>query len=102
MILAKTKKKYIQANKHFTDNEPWKLVKNPEEKNRLDTVLFYSLEACRIAGILLQPAMPSKMDNLLTRLGVPESDRYFKNACELAQTERAVGDDEIVLFPRIK
>lgn len=46
--------------------------------------------------------MPSKMDNLLTRLGVPESDRYFKNACELAQTERAVGDDEIVLFPRIK
>ncbi|KAI9365165.1 tRNA synthetases class I (M)-domain-containing protein [Pilaira anomala] len=91
-----------QANKHFTDNEPWKLVKNPEEKIRLDTVLFYSLEACRIAGILLQPAMPSKMDGLLTRLGVPESDRYFKNACELTQTERAVGDDEIVLFPRIK
>ncbi|GAA5800065.1 hypothetical protein HPULCUR_005487 [Helicostylum pulchrum] len=86
----------------LADNEPWNLVKNPDEKKRLDTVLFYSLEACRIAGILLQPVMPTKMERLLTRLGVSESDRYFKDACKLTQTERPLGEIDGVLFPRLK
>lgn len=90
------------ANKYFSENEPWNLVKDANEKQRLDAVLFYSLEACRVAGILLQPVMPSKMDSLLTRLGVPENDRFFKDASRLAVNERPLGEIDGVLFPRLK
>lgn len=93
---------HVQANKHFADNEPWNLVKNPDEKQRLNDVLYYSLEACRIAGILLQPVMPTKMDSLLTRLGVSKNDRYFKNAIQLTKVERPLGELDGVLFPRLQ
>ncbi|ORZ25941.1 tRNA synthetases class I (M)-domain-containing protein, partial [Absidia repens] len=66
-----------EANKHFTDNEPWKLK---EQQERKDLVLYYALESCRIAGILLQPVMPTKMDELLARLGVPENQRSLSHA----------------------
>ncbi|KAG1156522.1 hypothetical protein G6F37_007529 [Rhizopus arrhizus] len=90
-----------EANKHFTHNEPWNLVKKPEEKERLDTVLSYSLEACRIAGILLQPVMPTKMDKLLNDLGVSREERYFKDAKTLKDVERPLGERNTVLFPRL-
>lgn len=91
----------IQANKHFAENEPWKMAKQSQEKERLDTVLYYSLEACRVAGILLQPVMPTKMDLLLTRLGVAPQDRYFKDAAQLELKQRPLGQIEGVLFPRL-
>ncbi|KAL7329197.1 methionyl-tRNA synthetase [Mucor circinelloides] len=90
-----------QANKHFAENEPWKMAKQSQDKERLDTVLYYSLEACRVAGILLQPVMPTKMDLLLTRLGVAPQDRYFKDAAQLELKQRPLGQIEGVLFPRL-
>ncbi|ORE14200.1 hypothetical protein BCV71DRAFT_245934 [Rhizopus microsporus] len=91
-----------QANKYFTRAEPWNLAKKPEEKDKLDTVLWYSLETCRIAGILLQPVMPTKMNELLTGLGVSPEERYFKDAKKLVEKERPLGEMSGVLFPRIK
>lgn len=46
--------------------------------------------------------MPTKMNSLLTRLGVTKNDRYFKNACKLTENERPLGEIDGVLFPRIK
>ncbi|GAN11483.1 methionyl-tRNA synthetase [Mucor ambiguus] len=92
---------FDMANKHFAENEPWKMAKQSQDNERLSTVLYYSLEACRVAGILLQPVMPTKMDLLLTRLGVSPQDRYFKNAAQLELKERPLGQIEGVLFPRL-
>jgi methionyl-tRNA synthetase len=77
------------------------LAKDPEEKERLNTVLFYSLEACRVAGILLQPVMPTKMEQLLTRLGVSSEQRLFKNALTYSEQERQLGEIDGVLFPKL-
>ncbi|KAI9471803.1 MAG: tRNA synthetases class I (M)-domain-containing protein [Benjaminiella poitrasii] len=90
-----------QANKYFAENEPWKLANNSKENERLDTVLFYSLEACRVAGILLQPVMPSKMASLLTRLGVSPNKRFFKDATQLDPTGRPLVEIDNVLFPKL-
>ncbi|KAI8355113.1 tRNA synthetases class I (M)-domain-containing protein [Choanephora cucurbitarum] len=90
-----------QANKYFSENEPWLLAKKPEEKDRLDTILFYSLEACRVAGILLQPVMPTKMASLLDRLGVAEDQRYFEHATQLSSQPKPLGNMDGVLFPRL-
>ncbi|SAM05230.1 hypothetical protein [Absidia glauca] len=88
-----------EANKHFTDNEPWKL-KDQDQKDRRDTVLYYALETCRVAGILLQPVMPTKMDELLSRLGVPDNQRFFANTI-MAIDSRPLGPSTGILFPRL-
>ncbi|KAI9302214.1 tRNA synthetases class I (M)-domain-containing protein [Cunninghamella echinulata] len=88
-----------EANKYFTDNEPWNLKQDQE---RLNTVLYYSLESCRISGILLQPIMPTKMKELLNRLGVPENERSLPFATTLTKESRSLGPlTKNVLFPKL-
>ncbi|CAO3651666.1 unnamed protein product [Cunninghamella blakesleeana] len=88
-----------ETNKYFTVNEPWNLK---QDKDRLNTVLYYSLEACRISGLLLQPIMPTKMDELLTRLGVPENERSLSFASALTKEPRSLGPNtNNVLFPKL-
>ncbi|KAJ1728020.1 methionyl-tRNA synthetase, partial [Coemansia biformis] len=45
------------ANKYVSENEPWVLVKRTDTQSqaRLQVVLFYALEAVRLAAIMLQP-----------------------------------------------
>ncbi|KAJ2157626.1 methionyl-tRNA synthetase [Coemansia sp. RSA 552] len=71
-----------QANRHVTGNEPWNLVKmtDPKAQARLQTVLFYSLEAVRLAAIMLQPVMPDKATRLLDHLAVADGDRRWADA----------------------
>ena len=63
--------------------------------------MFYSLEACRVAGILLQPVMPTKMASLLDRLGVANDQRYFEHATQLSNQPKPLGNMDGVLFPRL-
>jgi methionyl-tRNA synthetase len=66
-----------QTNRYVTDTEPWNLAKNTDERSQLllDWVIFNSAEALRIAGILLQPIMPSKTARLLDEMGVKPERR---------------------------
>ncbi|KAI9260559.1 tRNA synthetases class I (M)-domain-containing protein [Phascolomyces articulosus] len=93
-----------EANKNFQDNKPWDLVKDPSQKERLDQVIYHAIESCRVAGILLQPVLPSKMNTLLTRLGVPSEKRSLLDAYpQQEQSETPLGENrEPVLFPRLK
>lgn len=60
------------VNRYFTAQEPWKLRKtNPE---RMETVLYVTLECLRIVGILVQPVMPGSMSALLDQLGQADGD----------------------------
>lgn len=62
-----------QANKMFTELEPWKM------KNTAVPVL-YAYTALRIAGILLRPIMPVKSVELLDRLGVAPAERTWEHS----------------------
>jgi methionyl-tRNA synthetase len=71
---------------YITEQEPWhlasKIKKQPDRdtSERLEEVLFLCTEALRIAGILLQPYMPTKAALLLDMLGVDEKKRSLKFA----------------------
>ncbi|KAF9418847.1 methionyl-tRNA synthetase [Podila epigama] len=81
-----------EVNAHFQSSAPWKLVKDPSQKDRLDTVLWYALESTRMAGILLQPFMPTKAAEILDRLNIRPDERTWDHA-QLGkgwQTEREV------------
>lgn len=56
------------ANKYLEEKAPWKLAK--ENLASAGHVLATTLEVLRITGTLLQPVMPEKSTELLSRLGL--------------------------------
>ena len=67
------------ANRYFSAEEPWVLRKSPAESDqtRFGTVLYTTLEAVRIAALLVQPVMPTSGEKLLDLLGQDDSARDF-------------------------
>ncbi|KDQ07725.1 hypothetical protein BOTBODRAFT_166781 [Botryobasidium botryosum FD-172 SS1] len=65
-----------EANRHFTQLAPWA----PNTPESIKSAYFYSSETLRIAGILLQPFMPTKSAELLDRMGVGEGERGWEDA----------------------
>lgn len=67
------------ANRYFSAQEPWVLRKSESENDqvRFRTVLYTTLEAVRIAAVLVAPVMPDSAARLLDLLGQPEGRRDF-------------------------
>jgi len=57
------------ADLFITQREPWKLIKQPERRAELETVLATALEVVRVAAVLLSPFMPRKCREILDFLG---------------------------------
>jgi methionyl-tRNA synthetase len=64
------------TNAYFADQAPWVLRKTDVE--RMNTVLYVTLEVLRIVAILAQPVMPTATAALLETLGQPDgASRQF-------------------------
>ena len=62
---------YVRGlNRYFNDEEPWRLAKEPAQRQRLATVLYNVVEGLRIVSALLAPAMPAKAEELRSALGL--------------------------------
>ncbi|WP_456433829.1 methionine--tRNA ligase [Thermosulfuriphilus sp.] len=59
-----------KANKYIDQEAPWLLAKDPEKRERLETVLYHLLETLRIVAILVSPVMPLAAGRLLSYLGL--------------------------------
>ena len=73
----------LQTNSFFHMSHPWtEWLDFPghEPGPSVDRTVFLSGEGLRLAGILLQPIMPTKAAMLLDQLGVDESRRSFEFA----------------------
>ena len=68
------------ANRYFSAQEPWVLRKSEaaDAQQRFGTVLYTTLEAVRIAALLVQPVMPTSAGKLLDLLGQPAAQRDFR------------------------
>ncbi|CAH0040658.1 unnamed protein product [Clonostachys solani] len=70
-----------ETNRYVSDTEPWNITKKtdvPEFRVVLNWVVFNSIEALRVAGILLQPIMPTKAGRLLDELNVKPERRTIQ------------------------
>jgi methionyl-tRNA synthetase len=65
-----------QGNKALSDTAPWHQSMAPEDAYTIYTV---TLELLHIAGICLQPFVPSSATALLDALGVVPKDQSWKN-----------------------
>ena len=52
----------FEANKYFNDQEPWK---KKEDKKRLNTIVYTSLEMIRKISFMLYPIIPSSIEKAL-------------------------------------
>lgn len=57
-----------RCNKYVDETAPWALAKDPEQKQRLDTVLYNLIEAIRVLGVLCAPFMPGVPRKILPLL----------------------------------
>ncbi|KAG8763948.1 methionyl-tRNA synthetase [Ceratobasidium sp. 423] len=90
-----------EANRHITQLEPWLPTSSTDVVVRAHK---YSVETLRIVGILLQPFIPTKADQLLTQLGVSYEDRGWKDVA-LWKGDPTIGRTSRVtewLFPRLR
>jgi methionyl-tRNA synthetase len=60
------------TNAYFADQAPWVLRKTDVE--RMNTVLYVTLEVLRIVAVLAQPVMPAATGKLLESLGQPDGE----------------------------
>ena len=60
------------TNAYFAEQAPWVLRKTDVE--RMNTVLYVTLEVLRIVAILAQPVMPTATAAILDTLGQPEGE----------------------------
>ncbi|KAJ4141935.1 methionyl-tRNA synthetase [Fusarium falciforme] len=80
------------TNRFISDTAPWQMVKDtsPDARVRLNWVIYRCAEALRIAGIMLQPVMPTKAGELLDGLGVKPERRTVEFAAKGADLEYGV------------
>jgi methionyl-tRNA synthetase len=83
--------------------KPWNLMKQNKSDMRIKKLLFFIYESLRIAGILLQPIIPSLSDDLLNRLNVKKEERFYESA--LIDTKRIenkkLQSNSNILFKRL-
>lgn len=59
-----------RTNKYIDETTPWILAKDPEKKERLNTVLHNLAEALRIVSVLIYPFMHSTSTKIRKQLGL--------------------------------
>jgi methionyl-tRNA synthetase len=90
------------GNKYIDETAPWALAKDPEQQQRLGTVLYNLLEAQRLIALQLTPFMPDTGSQILTHLGVDPNSTLQDNDSwgELAGGTKIA--KAAPLFPRIE
>ncbi|MFZ5634211.1 MAG: methionine--tRNA ligase [Bacillota bacterium] len=59
-----------RANKYVDETAPWVLAKNPDQRGRLNTVLYNLTEAVRFITVLTSPFMPLMAPKVWDMLGI--------------------------------
>jgi methionyl-tRNA synthetase len=93
------------ANKYIEDEAPWKIAKNPDEKEKLEKVLFNIIATMRVISVLILPFMPDSSILMFKQLGLTADDftvkKSEKNIVTWSEMPQDLKIGEVtVLFPR--
>jgi methionyl-tRNA synthetase len=89
-----------RANKYIDECQPWRLHKEGQTE-RLNTVLYYMVEAIRLATIMIQPFMPDAPKAIRKQFGWSDEEFAWESlsigACKAGHSV----SQESPLFPRL-
>ena len=90
----------FKANKYFNDQEPWK---RKDDKKRLNTIVYVSLEIIRKISILLYPIIPESSLKALNIFNIKETDIDFSTILNNNYLSPGKNINKIeILFNKIK
>lgn len=89
-------------NGYLTSEEPWSLAKDPEQRERLETVLATAYRGLGTLAVLLSPVLPKATAKLWTALGAPGevAQQPIDRAFDAQLGERVAALE--ALFPRVE
>jgi methionyl-tRNA synthetase len=61
-----------RANHYLVEKEPWKLAKDPDNRDELGSVLYAAAETLRVLAVAIAPIMPAAAAKLWSQLGVEQ------------------------------
>lgn len=71
-----------KCNKYIDETMPWKLGKDPNEKERLARVMYNLCECLRIISILIAPFMPNTPKKIQNQIGADKKECTWETASE--------------------
>ena len=90
-----------RANKYIDETMPWALAKDPNQRERLATVLYNLAEVIRVSAVLISPFMPDTAQKIYDHLCLGKLPSDFESVKTFGGL--TVGGDVVkgeALFPR--
>jgi len=88
------------ANKYFNDSEPWKVIKDDNEK--CANIINNCLQICHSAAVLISPVLPYTSEKILKVLNTDKINFLWDKIGEInLQSGTELGENEI-LFPQLE
>jgi len=66
-----------RVDKFITDNQPWKLAKDPASRGQLESVLATAYESLRLLVLLVAPALPETSREIWKQMGLAGDPLHF-------------------------
>ena len=92
---------FKRCNKYIDETTPWILGKDPEQKDRLSTVLYNLVESITIGASLLAPFMPETAQKIFTQLNSSERSMEELEIFGLYESGASVVKKPEILFARL-
>jgi len=92
---------FKRCNKYIDEAMPWALAKDPENADRLNTVLYNLVESIVVGASLLEPYMPETSEKILKQLNAEKRRVTELSNFGLYPSGNKVTDQPEILFARI-
>ena len=92
---------FKRCNKYIDETMPWALAKDPENADRLNTVLYNLVESIVVGASLLEPYMPETSEKILKQLNAEKRRVTELSNFGLYPSGNKVTDQPGILFARI-
>lgn len=94
--------KFIRrTNKYIDETTPWVLAKDPDAKERLDTVLHHLAEAIKIIQILISPFLHNTSEKICEQIGVKADEFAWADTERFDQMAGKQVHKGAPIFPRL-
>lgn len=91
------------GNKYIDETAPWSLAKDPEQRERLATVMYNLLESIRLIALLTAPFMPETGEKILQILGCDAQNLSLESQDQWGGLKPGTTIEKATpLFPRIE
>ena len=92
---------FKRCNKYIDETMPWALAKDPENADRLNTVLYNLVESIVVGASLLEPYMPETSEKILKQLNAEKRRVTELSNFGLYPSGNKVTNQPEILFARI-